>query len=146
MIDLDSLAQQFPHARFHRELALLTWHPDGTLDDDHADEALELMEATEPMEEKGFHRYWDMTRYDRIQLNLDHIVRLARRRRRYKGPPVKSAFYAVRLISLNIAHMYEELMEGSRIQVGIFGDREAAAEWLGVPVIVLQRPGEGRRA
>jgi hypothetical protein len=46
----------------------------------------------------------------------------------------------VRLIHLSIARMYEELMEGCRIQVCTFRDRAAAAEWLGVPVGVLQRP------
>ena len=36
---------------------------------------------------------------------------MARQRRNYKGPPVKSAFHAVRIISLTIAHMYAQLVD-----------------------------------
>lgn len=83
--------------------------------------------------EKGqsFHRYTDLTGHSRIEIGLDHVVRIARRRLRYRGPRVKSAFYAVRLISLSVASMYAELMAGSRIEVGVFRDRAAAADWLG---------------
>ena len=73
----------------------------------------------------------------RIQISLDHLVRIARRRQRYRGPPVKSAFFAVRLISLCIAKMYAELMDGTRIEVCIFRERAAAAAWLGVPEPLL---------
>jgi len=75
------------------------------------------------------------------EVGLDHVVRLARRRHKsYRGPPVKSAFYAVRVISLTIARLYEELMQGSRIQVRTFRDCAAAAKWLGVPTVILQPP------
>jgi hypothetical protein len=101
---------------------------------------VEFLESAEKLEGKPFDRYTDMTGYNRIEIGLDHIVRLARRRNNYKGPSVRSAFHAVRLLSLTIARMYEELMCGSRIQVCTFRDRSAAADWLGVPVAVLQPP------
>jgi hypothetical protein len=140
MLDSDTLRELFPHACFHADWRLVTWFPEGVLDNERADRAVEFLESQEKIRGKPFYRYIDMTGYSRLQVGLDHIVRVARRRRRYAGPPVKSAFFAVRLISLSIAHMYEELMERSRIEVCTFRDRAAAAEWLGVPVTILQPP------
>ena len=134
----ENLQAKFPGASFHREYRLITWHPSGKLTNERADQVVDFMEHAEQVEGKPFNRYTDMTGYTRIELGLDHIVRLARRRRAYKGEPVRSAFYAVRLLSLTIANMYEELMCGSKIQVCTFRDRIAAAEWLGVPSTLLQ--------
>jgi len=141
MLDEDLLAERFPHASYHPKWRLITWFPTGVLDNDQADRVVDFLESQEQFEGEQFHRYTDMTGHPRIQIGLDHVVRLARRRRHgYTGPPVKSAFYAVRLISLSVAHMYQELMEGSNLQVCTFRDRAAAADWLGVPVNILERP------
>jgi hypothetical protein len=144
MLNQDLLAERFPHARYHSHLNLVTWFPTGVLDNEGADRILEFLESEEPVSQP-FHRYTDMTGFTRIQIGLDHVVRIARRRKRgYKGPVVKSAFFAVRLISLSVARMYEELMQGSQINVRTFRDRADAAKWLGVPVEVLQSPKPNR--
>ena len=132
-----------PSARYYPTLRVMTWHPSGVLDNDRADQTIEYLESHELIEKEPFNRYTDMSGYTRMQIGLDHVVRIARRRRRYAGPPVKSAFYAVRLISVQIARMYEELMAGSKIQVCTVRDRAAAAEWLGVPMEVLLPPKVG---
>jgi hypothetical protein len=142
LLNPDTLRETFHDAHFHAEHRLITWFPTGVLDDARADRVVEFLENAEKLEGKPFHRYTDMTGYTRIQLGLDHIVRLARRRRRYTGPAVRSAFYAVRLLSLTIARMYEELMVGSKIQICTFADRALAANWLGVPEAVLKPPRE----
>jgi hypothetical protein len=141
MMDPAELAERFPYAVFHADWRLVTWFPEGILDNEGADRVVEFLESQEKIKGATFHRYTDMTGYMRIKIGLDHVVRLSRRRKRgYKGEKVKSAFFAVRLISLSIARMYEELMTGSQIQVRTFCDRSAAAEWLGVPASILQRP------
>jgi hypothetical protein len=141
MLTPESISEVFPWASYHAGWGLVTWHPDGVLDNEGADRVVEFLESREQFDGVPFNRFSDMTGYTQIKLGLDHVVRLARRRRRfYKGPPVKSAIFAVRLISLSIARMYEELMAGSQITVCTFRDRAAAAEWLGVPTSVLQRP------
>ena len=140
MFDSAALREHFPHARFHADWRLVTWFPEGVVDNEQADRVVEFLESQEKIEGHSFHRFTDMTGFTGMQIGLDHVVRIARRRRRYAGPPVKSAFYARRLISLSIARMYEELMEGSQIEVCTFRDRTAAAEWLGVPVKVLEPP------
>ncbi len=141
MFDSALLAKLFPDGRYHPAQHLVTWHPTGALDNDCADRVVDFLESQEQIEGATFHRFTDMTGHTRIQIGLDHIVRLARRRRQsYAGPPVKSAFFAMRLISVNVAHMYAELMAGSNLQVCVFRDRAAAADWLGVPETVLLRP------
>ena len=139
MLTSAELTKRFPYAHHHADYCLVTWHPDGVLDNERADRAVDFMELAEKLEGKSFNRYIEMTGYSGMQIDPHHIVRLARRRRRYRGPRVKSAFYAERLISLTIARMYQELMEGSRLEVCIFRDRAAAAEWLGVPENILHQ-------
>jgi hypothetical protein len=145
MLDLDSVQKSFPSARFHADWRLMTWHPMGVLDNVGADSAVEFLESTEKIEGRPFDRYTDMTGYTRIKIEIAHIVRLAKRRNNsYKGAPVKSAFFAERIISLSIAQMYAELLMDSPIQVCLFRDRDAAAKWLGVPVSALKAPKLGR--
>jgi hypothetical protein len=137
---------EFPKARFYPDLSLMCWFPTGILDDAGADRVLEFIETQEKNREMGFNRYLDMSGYDRIQISLDHVVRLARRRwAKFQGPPVRTAFFATRLIGLTIAKMYEELMEGSGIHVCTCGTRRAAAEWLDVTEEILVPPKDQPR-
>lgn len=143
MPDSFTISERFPYAQFHPEWSLVTWHPMGVLDNERADQVVEYLEQEEKPDVRPFHRYTDMTGYSRIRIGLDHIVRIALRRKRYAGPPVKSAFYAVRAVSVGVARMFEELMHGSKIQVCTFRDCAAAAHWLGVPATLLKPPKLG---
>ena len=51
---------------------------------------------------------------------------------------MKSAFVAQSVISFGIARMYEHLMKSARSEVRAFRERAEAAEWLGVPVELLE--------
>ena len=139
---IDEFRHRFPRAVFHPELRLITWYPTGVLNNDEADHVIEFLEAKENMPGPPFNRFTDLTGYTSIEISLDYVVRLARRRKQgYRGPRVKSAFYALRLIGVKIAALYEELMNGSRIEVCTFRDRATAAEWLGVPPQVVAASG-----
>jgi hypothetical protein len=140
MSSLANISEQFPYARYHPDWNLVTWHPNGVLNNEGADHVVDFLESEEKPGDRPFHRFTDMNGYTRLKIGLDHIVRIARRRRRYAGPPVKSAFYAKRPVSVLIAQMYEELMDQSLIEVSTFRDLSAAAAWLEVPVTVLQPP------
>jgi hypothetical protein len=136
-----AILKKFPDTRHHPDWNLVTWHPDGVFNDKLADRVVEFIESRERIEDEPFHRYTDMTGFTRIELRLNHIFHIARRRKQgYRGATVKSALFAVRLISLGIAQMYAEMMNGGRIHVGVFRDRASAAEWLGVPVQLLKPP------
>ncbi len=53
---------------------------------------------------------------------------------------MNSAFFADHPVSLSIAKMYHGPMERAMITVRVFEEREAAAEWLGVPLKILYPP------
>ena len=140
MIATPSLTTRFTNARFYADERLLTWHPVGVYDENTAAHVLEYLELAEKFEDEPFDRYTDMTGLSEIRISLSHVVRLARQRRSYKGPPVKSAIQASSFVSVTIAQMYAELLAGSRIQVCLFRSRAAAADWLGVPKKLLLPP------
>lgn len=133
---LTTFLKNFPDARYHAESRLLTWHPRGTLDDALADQIMMVLEADETFEKVPFNRYTDLSLLTEIHLRVGHIFTIAEQRR-VVGEPVRSAFFADTQVGLGIARMYESLMQEAIIQVGAFRQREAAAEWLGVPVEIL---------
>lgn len=135
-----AIIRAFPNTRYHPAYHLVTWHPRGVFDDRLADRVVKFLELCEQIEGASFHRFTDMTAISRINLGIDHVFHIARLRRGYRGRPVKSAVYAVRLLSIAIARMYQDLMHGGLIQIEVFRDRTTAAEWLGVPANILAPP------
>jgi hypothetical protein len=67
----------------------------GILTDEQADEVVEFQESEERIRDGFiFDRYTDMSGYSRIQMSLEHVFTIAKRRRKeYRGKPVKSAFF-----------------------------------------------------
>lgn len=127
--------------RHHLAYGLVTWHPRGVYDDELADRIIEFMESKERILGEPFNRFTDLTGLERVDLSLEHVFKCAERRRKgYRGAKVKSAFFAVRMLPFSIARIYQELMEGSSIDVCVFRDRAEAAAWLGVPVGILNPP------
>jgi hypothetical protein len=76
---------------------------------------------------------------DSVDLNFKFIFHVALfRRLSYAGrPPVKSAILVSSLTLAHYSKLHEMLTRGSSIKVCIFDEREAAAQWLGVPVELL---------
>ena len=134
---LSALLKIFPHTRYSSEWRLLTWHPRGLFDDALADKLIEVIGSEERVEKVPFHRYADFSGLTHIRLKVGHVFDVAKLRCGV-AEPVKSAFFSDTTVGLGIARMYEALMEGAIIQVRAFRERAAAAEWLGVPVEILQ--------
>ena len=134
---LSALLKTFPHTRYYPEWRLLTWHPRGLFDDALADKLIGVIGLEERVEEVPFDRYADFSGLTHIRLKVGHVFDVATLRRSVPEP-VKSAFFSDTIVGLGIARMYEALMEGAIIQVRAFRERAAAAEWLGVPVEILQ--------
>ena len=135
--EMNIFLKTFPDARYHSEARLLTWHPRGTFDDALADEVVAMLELDETFENVPFHRYTDLSLLTDIRLKIGHVFEIAERRRTV-GEPVRSAFFADTTVGFGVARMYETLMTGAVIHVRAFRDRAAAAEWLGVPLLLLQ--------
>ena len=75
-----------------------------------------------------------------IRTTVEHVIEIARRRC-FVREPVKSALFADNSATLEVAQMYERLMQDAiMIQVRAFGDRKAAGEWLEVPPKILEPP------
>jgi hypothetical protein len=134
---LSALLKTFPHTRYYPEWRLLTWHPRGLFDDALADKLIEVIGSEERVEEEPFHRYSDFSGLTHIRLKVGHVFQIAKHRHSVPEP-VKSAFFSDTIVGLGIARMYEALMEEATIQVRAFRERAAAAEWLGVPLEILQ--------
>src|SRR2546430_14186716 len=77
----------------------------------------------------------------RFRLKLTHPFKTPRRRRS-ASEPLNSAFFADQSVTLSIAKMYEGLLEQAMITVRVFEKREAAAEWLDVPLQILYPPSK----
>ena len=134
---LAALLKAVPGARYHPEWRLLTWHPRGLLDDALADKIVAVITCEERIEQVPFHRYADFSGLTHIRLKVGHVFDIAKQRRGV-SEPVKSAFFSDTVVGLGIARMFEALMEGATIQVRAFRERAAAAEWLSVPLKILQ--------
>jgi hypothetical protein len=138
MPHLSDILTGFPNTRWHAEVRVMTWHPQGILDDELADRILEFVELEEQLADGPFHRYTDLNGLTHIHLQFGHSFQIAERRRSgYAGEPVKSAFACDWVVGFGIARLYQELMRGAPIEVRAFRKREEAAQWLNVPLDLL---------
>src|ERR1700733_6816088 len=116
--------------------ALLVCRPKGILDAGTAAKIVEFVELKEVESETGFNRFCDLS-YLKEHLSPREVLQLAVRRQQFNPNDihVKSAFFATDKVGLEIARMYERLLNSPRIEVRVWTDIQAAADWLG---------GEGR--
>ena len=133
------IRKAFPRTWYYPKWKLLGWYPCGVLNTALADQVIEFIEMEEHIQDAPFDRYTDLSKLTHIRMEVNHIFQTARRRRQAKQP-AKSAFFADQPISFSIAHMYEMLMHEAMIEVRAFRGRAAAAEWLEVPIKILQPP------
>ena len=126
--------------RFHPELNLDTWYPEGVLDGAMVHFMANRVGELERTASEPFHRACDLSRVTAVHLEFVELAYVAAvRRANYdRRPPVKSAFLAVSLEAYGAARMFAALMESAPIDVHVFRKIEDAAEWLGVPVDVLR--------
>jgi hypothetical protein len=137
---IEFILKAFSGTRYFPRFKLTTWHPTGVFDQPFADKLIEFLEWEEYIQEAPWDRYADLSGVTAIQITLDYIIYLARRRK-FVREPVKSALFADRPDGLALVQSYERLMEGAAmIKVRSFDNREAAAEWLDVPPSVLMPP------
>jgi hypothetical protein len=132
---------RFPRNSYYPKFRLAMRHPLGVLTDAVADQIIEFVEMQEHDQDELFDRHTDFSGLTKIRLKVNHMFEIARRRRSARQP-MNSAFFADQPVTLSIAKMYEGLMERAMITVRVFEKREAAAEWLGVPLQILYPPSK----
>jgi hypothetical protein len=98
-----------------------------------------LIEELEAASAEPFNRFTDSQALEAIDLNFRYVFDFSLfRRLSYAGrPPVKSAILVTSLTLAHFSKVHELLTRHSSIKVRIFEEREAAAQWLGVPVELL---------
>ncbi len=129
----------FPRTWYYPQCRLLTWFPRGIFNAAFANQVLEFAQMEERIQDAPFDRYTDLSGLTDVRLKLDHVFQIARRRRTARQP-VKSAFVADKPVGFVLAQTYEHLMAHAMIDVRAFRHPKAAAEWLEVPMKILEPP------
>jgi hypothetical protein len=125
--------------QFHEDVRLLVWRPRGVLNEAALQHIRTLIGDLEANSKEPFNRFTDGQALESIDLNFRYVFDFSLfRRLSYAGrPTVKSAILVTSRTLAHYSKLHAMLTQGSPIKVRIFEDREAAAEWLGVPVELL---------
>ena len=117
---------------------LVTWQPQGTLDDLLLDQIAEWLVGIEKAS-LPFKRFVDLSQLTAIAVRTRYLSDFARKRaEEFAGAePIRAALFSDDWIGFGIARVYETLMENTKIHVRAFRERAPAAEWLGVPADIL---------
>ena len=118
----------------------MVWRPRGIVDEKVVNQVTTFIGSTEATSKSPFNRFTDTTLPDVIDLSFDYIFHVALyRRMSYAGhPKVKSAFLVKWGKSDHQAKLHALLTQRSSLDVRLFEELEAAAEWLDVPAELLQ--------
>jgi hypothetical protein len=130
------------HVLFRKELSLILWKPHGILDQALVNQVVAFIGTAESRASKPFNRFTDMSALDMVDLNFKFVFEIALHRRLTAAPKpaVKSAFYVTSPATAHYAKLHAMLTDYSPLDVSLFTNRAAAAEWLGVPEQALVMP------
>jgi hypothetical protein len=133
-----------PEIMLHRECRLVVCRPEGQLDAGLAARLLDFLLAMEDADPEPFDRLLDLTAVAEIRLSGPELYRFAQLRRAAtaRRRPFQTAILAPNPLAYGMGRMYEMLMEGSTIRVGVFREAAGAADWLGAPRAVVE-PSHG---
>ena len=125
---------------FHHDLRLMVFRPTGILNERVVDRIVAFLDQAEEQATKPFNRYSDLSQLKAIELDYRYVLRIALHRRStsVKYPAVKSAFYVATDEAAQIVEIHATVCDYSPLQVVMFREVEAAADWLGVTVDDLQ--------
>jgi hypothetical protein len=117
----------------------MLWKPRGILDESVVNEIVVFIETAEARAGKPFNRFADLSALDAVDLNFKFVFDIALHRRLSYAPhpPVKSAFYVTSAATTRYIKLHAMLTDHSPLDVSLFTERAAAAEWLGVPAEAL---------
>jgi len=133
-----------PDLDFHDDIRLLIYRPKGVINEAEVNRVIGVIEGIEAASQEPFNRFSDTSETHEVELNFRYVIQASLHRRlSHKGrAPVKSAILATDSTLIHYARMLALLTEGSSIKVRVFQDRKEAAQWLGVPVELVQQKGD----
>ena len=125
-----------PDLEFLDDIGLLIWRPRGLLNEASVNKVVSVLADLEAKMKEPFDRFSDTLGADEVDLNFRYVIHVSLYRRlTYAGrPPVKSAILATDSSIIHYAKLHALITQGSSINVQIFRERLAAAQWLAVPV------------
>jgi hypothetical protein len=125
---------------FHQDIRLLVYRPRGLIDKAETNKVISVIEEIEAASQEPFNRFSDTSETHEVELNFQYVIQASLHRRLlHKGrAPVKSAILATDSTLIHYARLLALLTQGSSIKVQVFQDRKAAAQWLGVPLVLLE--------
>ncbi len=128
---------------FREDVQLFIWRPRGLLNEPAVNRVLVELVKKEVRAPRPFNRFSDLSNIDSLDLNFKYVfhVALYRRLSYAEREPVKSAFYVRNPEAAHLIKIHALMTDCSPLQVELFEEREAAAQWLGVPVESLMREG-----
>ncbi|MES2474950.1 MAG: hypothetical protein V4640_04150 [Verrucomicrobiota bacterium] len=134
-----------PHTRtcFNSEWNLESWHPVGVLNVALATLMVHYIGFEERIKGLSFNRFADMSGLRSIELTDEEIAGLAAERKAsFEGlPPGKAAFFAPGDRAYEVSETFACFMRSSDLEVKVFREMAAAAEWLGIPIEALRPEG-----
>ena len=133
---MPSLKSLPPNVQFNDDIDLLVWRPVGVVNEATVDKILQFLRQHEDAAPRPFDRFTDTSAEEAMDLTFKYIFHVALYRRlSYAGrPAVKSAFYVIDPQVARLIRIHAMLAAHSPLQVAMFEERDAAAEWLEVPV------------
>jgi len=129
-----------PDVLFHDGINLFVWRPLGVVNEAAVNKILTFLAKKEATSHQPFSRFTDLSAQDEMELSFNYVFHVALfRRLTYIGrPPVKSAFYVTNPEVAHLVKIHAIMTDHSPLQVEMFEEREAAANWLGVSIDCLE--------
>jgi hypothetical protein len=136
-----AISRELPGPAFLRHYPgydLVTWQPQGVLDDALLNQIAAWLVAVEK-EMISRRRFVDLSQLSSLAIRTRHLFEFARKRAEdFTGTmSVRSALFSDDWVGFGIAQLYESLMKNTRIEVRAFQKRDEAAKWLDLPAEIL---------
>jgi hypothetical protein len=124
---------------FIEDVTLLIWRPRGVLDEAIVNKILTFVVDQESKLGRPFDRFTDMSALNAVDLTFKYVfhVALYRRLSRAGREVVKSAFLVTDPEIAHYIKLHAIMTDHSPLKVSMFKERDAAAQWLGVPIGIL---------
>ena len=122
--------------------SLLIWRPQGILNEMVVNEILAFLDDRETKLDKTFNRFTDLSSLDAVDLSFKYIFQVAlfRRLALMGHGVVKSAFFVTAPEVARYVKVHALVTDQSPLQVAMFDDLAAAADWLEVsPAMLAER-------
>src|SRR5215475_14534413 len=125
---------------FNPTYRLAIFRPAGLFGAAHVEKILNFLIPLENFSPVPFNRLLDLTLATVIRLSDAAMYEFARVRRETTAhlSPFRTAIIATAPSAQEVALIYAKLMEGSKVQVGVFRGAGSAADWLCVPETIIQ--------